>query len=472
VSRATAVSCCLATFLIASAASAQSPTLAPRPAEAAPAPFRFPAVTTRTLPNGLRLVVSENHAVPVVAVRLETGADSTLDPVGQHGLADVVAQALGQASTHFSPEALSDTLAALGVVFRDTLFTTRTANFRSVLGIMADLVMHPVFADASVQSAKAAVTQARRAIDNSTIPRAREVMYDALFGAAQHLNNRPSAASIASITTADVAGFHSAWYRPSRMTLILVGDITPAEAEREATLAFGAWRPAGAAGTTAAVADTERGTQHPTTIYLVDRPGAKQSTIVFGGVGPALTASDYAPVAALDATFGATASSRLTQALRQQHAWAYTAASHMDLHRANEPMVLWAATDVAPAATDSSIVAALATLRASGSAIVYDEATLRSANAIVVGSVQRLIATDDALAARLKGLVEAGLPMDYYVTVAGQMDRLTPARIVEAAERYDNPDRLVIVVVGDRATIEAPVRALGFPVTLVPRTGP
>ena len=90
---------------------------------------------------------------------------------------------------------------------------------------------------------------------------------------------------------------------------------------------------------------------------------------------------------------------------------------------------------------------------------------------MVLGNVQRIIATDAALAARLKSLVESGLPVDYYVQLAAAMDQLTATQVSQIADRYDNPDRVVVVVVGDRASIEAPLRALGFPVVLVPRPG-
>lgn len=462
-----------AAFTLAAPASAQTITLAPRPPEPSPAPFRFPLVTTRTLPNGLRLVISENHAVPVVAVRMATFADSTLDPDGLHGLSDVVEHSLGQASTRFSSAALSDTLAALGVSFTDTSFSTRVANLPPVLDIMADLLMHPVFTDASVDAAKAAVAQARRSVDNSTSVLAREVMYGALFGAANPFDNRATAATVAAISPRDVERFHAEVYRPDRLTLIMVGDITPAAAERAATRAFGAWRAAGGVPATSGDRSSSApATPAPTTIYLIDRPGARQSTIVLGAVGPLPTPADYAAASTLDANFGATASSRLTQALRQRHAWAYTASSRVDLHGVDRPTVLWASADVAPAATDSSVAAALEALRASGQAEANDEPGLRSANAIVLGTVQRLIATDDALATRLKGVVEAGLGVDFYVKLASAMDQVTAAQVAQVANRYDNPDHVVVVIVGDRASIEGPVRALGHPVVNVAPPGP
>jgi len=462
-----------AALTLAPAANAQTVDLAPRPPEPAPVPFRFPVVTTRTLPNGLRLVVSENHAVPVVAVRIETFADSTLDPAGLHGLSDVVEHSLGQASARFSSAALSDTLAALGVSFNDTSFSTRVGNLPAVLGIMADLLMHPVFTDASVDAAKAAVAQSRRSVENSTSGLAREVMYGALFGASNPFGNRPTVASIAAISRHDVERFHADWYRPDRLTLIMVGDVTPAAAEREAMRAFGSWRAVASAPAMPSGAPISApATPAPTTIYLIDRPGAKQSTIVLGAVGPAPTPADYAAASALDANFGATASSRLTQTLRQQHAWAYTASSRVDLHRADEPTVLWASADVAPAATDSSVAAALQALRAAGQPDANDETGLRSANAIVLGTLQRLIATDDALAARLKGVVESGLGVDFYVRLASAMDHVTAEQVAQVANAYDNPDHLVVVVVGDRASIEAPLRALGHPLVNVPPPGP
>jgi predicted Zn-dependent peptidase len=460
---------CTAVSGTAPRAGAQAITLAPRPAAPQPIEFRFPAVVSRRLPNGLTLVVSENHTLPVVAVRAVVRADSTDDFPTLHGLADVVQRAIGQASMHYSAERLADTLASLGVSLTATSFTTRTASLRPALAIMADLLIAPVFSEDAVSAAKAGVLQARRAVDNAPAFMGRELLYDSLLGQDAAYNRRPSVASIEAIRATDLTRFQRMYYVPWRTTLVMVGDITLDQAVREAEAQFGGWT---GATDVARAAKWSTPREGPTTIYLVDRPGAKQSTIVFGSVGPLRGDPEFAAASAFTALFGGTSSSRLPHLLRQEHAWAYTAASRVDARGLKDPTVLWSTADVAAEKTDSALVESLAELRKAGADTAITQEDLQSARNMVIGTVQRIIATDDGLAGRLADLAESNLPLDYYTRLSSSLGELRPADIQRAAAAFANPDHLVVVVVGNRASIEAGLRATGLPVVVVPASAP
>jgi predicted Zn-dependent peptidase len=254
----------------------------------------------------------------------------------------------------------------------------------------------------------------------------------------------------------------------------MVGDITPTEAERDLAEAFGSWTRPGTANADTAPARANGVTPRPvaqTTIYLVDRPGAKQSSVIMGTVGPERAATDFPAASAFDAEFGGTISSRLPRVLRQQHAWAYTVFSHIDARSLDEPVVMWASADVSRENTDSAVVASLAELGAAQAQGASTAADLQSARNIIIGSVQRIVSTDDRLADRLADLVQSQLPLTYYTSLAVALDKLTPADVTRAGAAFESPEHMVVVVVGDRATIEAPLRATGLPVVIVAPSG-
>src|SRR5437588_11107729 len=95
-------------------AGAQAMDRGARPALPRPEAPRFPRVAERTLANGLRLLVVEDHSLPVVAVRLTLGVDSLLDPPGKEGLSALTTQMLGEGTATRSRDQLDAAMTSLG----------------------------------------------------------------------------------------------------------------------------------------------------------------------------------------------------------------------------------------------------------------------------------------------------------------------------------------------------------------------
>ena len=102
------------------------------PTAVAPAPFAFPKAQTRTLPNGLRVVLIEDHALPLVAVRAVVGVDSLDDPIGKEGLFILTAGMLREGTASMTADQLTAASSSLGnVVFLCASTITRTSIDRS-----------------------------------------------------------------------------------------------------------------------------------------------------------------------------------------------------------------------------------------------------------------------------------------------------------------------------------------------------
>ena len=121
----------------------------------APAPFAFPKVQTRTLPNGLRVVLIEDHALPLVAVRAVVGVDSLDDPVGKEGLFVLTAGMLREGTVSMTGDQLLAAASSLGNVVFPLRFTTITQNFDRSLELMADMLIHPSFPQPALDRVKA-----------------------------------------------------------------------------------------------------------------------------------------------------------------------------------------------------------------------------------------------------------------------------------------------------------------------------
>src|SRR5262249_51984333 len=143
------------------------------------------------------------------------------------------------------------------------------------------------------------------------------------------------------------------FYQPARAVITVVGDITPADARTKIEKALAAW-PAG--GSPATFAYPAPPAPKPTTIYIVDKPGAAQSTIAIGTPGPARNTPDFYALRAMNFVFGdgANFQSRINANIREAKGWSYGVRSSYAYGRGPGPFR--AGGDVQTDKTDSALV--------------------------------------------------------------------------------------------------------------------
>lgn len=459
--------------LAASTALAQQVDRSKRPVAPAPVAFAFPHVATRTLANGMHIAVVENHAVPVVAVRLVMPVDSAADPRGKEGLFWLTLSMLRDGTTSRTPEQLAAATAELGTTVSPTGFTTITANFAPSLNLMADMVAHPAFSTSAFtvrQAARVAAVQ-RQLQAPITVPR--RIMYSMLFGPDHPATRSANATeeSAKSITLDDVKQFHARYIEPQNLTLVIAGDVRATDAFDAATRAFGAWPRSGEAFV--AAESVALPTPQATTIYLVDRPGATQTNVASAQIGPAITSTDYTALTMMGTILGAGQSSRLMQNLRARHSYVYSAALTQLLWRnAPEPSLVQGLATLPTAKTDSAMIEWVGELRAIRGDRPPTEDEMASARAALVAALPIQIETMDGVADRVAFLARNKLPFDFDNRVAATAERLTAADIARVAKTYLDPTHTVFVVAGDRKVIEPALRAMNIgPVVVLDESG-
>jgi zinc protease len=435
----------------------------------APASFKFPKVETRTLPNGLRVVMVEDHSVPVVAVRAAVRVDSLSDPAGKEGLSVLTLSTLGEATATRSTTELEDAQALLGTRVTATRFTTVTANYAGALGLMADMLMHPAFPAATIERRKGEQIDGQRRVSQARAMIPRRIFYMMAYGPDYPHLRSSTEASVSSITRDDVLGFHDAHVRPDNTTLVLVGDIRPAEAMRTIEKAFAAW-PKGA--TVVSRTFPAPPAPKPTTVYLFDRPGETQSLVYVGQIGPLRSTPDRPTLEALAAVTGSLSASRLQQNLRDRHGYYYSGNLFSFQWLANPiPSVGWGQANIASAKTDSALIEWLGELRDIRGPRPPDANEMRIARSVVAALPSR-IETPDAIAAQLLIMLQNDEPFTALDRYAERVNAVTSADMVAAAARYVDPSHLIIVVAGDRKTVEPLLRAANIgPVVVVDQNG-
>ena len=451
-------------------AAQQAPDRAAPPKPAPPPALKLPAIQKRTLSNGLPVWIVELHKVPVVDVTLVVRAGGAADPAGKFGLANLTAEMLDEGAGARGALEIADAVDYLGASLSassssDASFVELhlpVARVATGLPIMADVALRPSFPDKELQRVREellnSIIQAEddpESLVEFAFPRlvfGREHRYGTmLFG---------TAASVKGFSAADLKQFHARYYVPSNSLLIVAGDVTAATVLPGLEAAFGGWK--GAAAAPPPIAAGAQLTSRK--IYLIDKPGAAQSQIRIGWVGVPRSTPDYFALRVLNTVLGGAFTSRLNQNLREEHGYAYGASSTFDMRGAAGPF--YAAAGVQTDKTTEALGEFFKELQNVHAPIPAEE--LEKAKNYLALQLPRNFETTGSLAASLSTMFVFNLPADFYATYTARIGAVSAADVQRAAERYIQPDKFAVVVVGDRSRIEAGIRSLNLgPLTVV-----
>ena len=482
------------TFIaLTSVATAQRVDRSKVPPAADATPFVFPRMQTRVLDNGLRVIVVEDHALPLVAVRAVVLADSLDDPTGKEGLYALTAEMLREGTATRTGDQLAAAAARLGNSVSPFRFTTITQNFDQSLVLMADMLVHPSFPQPALERLKATLgaNQQRRLQQPATL--ANRVFLSRLLGSGHPVARSTAAteATMAGITREDLQHLHATFFRPitsaparawpwrsraarqnaiariaaatNNTTIVVVGDVDEHSVTSAIAKAFGPWQ----RGTASRGERSDVIPESPTTLYLLDTPGAQQSYVFVGNLGPGRLAEDAPALEVMAPILGASGGSRLYDNLRERHSYMYSGTPATVAWRTPFLSVIGGSAAVATAKTDSALIEWLGELRRIRE-VEPSEREMTLARGALVGTLPSQIETDDLIANRIMALIQNGMPLDFYTSYAGRINAVTPAAVRTAAAKYIDLSHLVIVVAGDRKVVEPLLRAANLgPIVIV-----
>ena len=433
----------------------------------------LPAVQKLTLANGLRVWVMEHHEVPLVQANLVVMSGASADVPGQFGAASMTAAMLDEGASGKTALALADAVEFLGAhVSTSASFdasavrmSTPAARLAEALTLLADVALAPDFPAEELERLRTdrltSLLQARdepASLIGLAFPRL-------LFGPEHRYGTSAGGTetSVKSLGVGELRAFHSSHYRPDNAVLIVVGDVTPAALKPLLDGRFGAWKGDGMPAPPFPVrASPQPGKRQ---IYLVDKPGAAQSQIRIGLVGVPRSTSDFIALDVLNTILGGPFTSRLNQNLREKNGYSYGAGSRFDMRRSAGPF--FATAGVQTDKTADALKEFFNELNGILKPVPGDE--LEKSKNYAALSFPGEFETTGQLAAKLEEIAVYSLPDDVFMKYVGDVQATTAADLSRVARQYLLVDRMAVVVVGDRATIEAPIRAAGLgPVTVVP----
>lgn len=435
------------------------------PARAAERPLALPARQRFALPNGLPVILVEHHRAPLVAAALVVKSGAAADPAGRFGLASLTAELLAEGAAGKPGEAIHEEFEALGAEFDANASMDATTVYLSALkpnlvrslALYGDVVLRPDFPADELRRVKD-----RRIVRFKQL-RAMPEWLAAEAASSVVMGKHPyghlplgDAADVGAATQDDVRSFWKSHYTPKNATLIVVGDVTRAEIEPLLAKTFGGW----AGGPAPEAAPTAPRPLGGRVVYLVDKPGATQSTVLAAAVGaarkdPAHDALDLANMA-----LGGQFASRINLNLREAKGYTYGARSAFDFRRV--PGLFTAGAPVQGKFTAATVKELLADLEASVGPKPLTDQELTLARATAVDGYARRFETAGQIARELFETALYDLPDDAVEAYPESLKKLGAADVNAALKKALDPSRLAIIVVGDAAVVRPELEKLGL----------
>jgi zinc protease len=421
-----------------------------------------------TLPNGLAIIHYYNPALPLVAAELVVKSGSAVNPADKPGLASFTAGMLDEGTKTRTAPQIADEIAQLGAVLVSDSSADETSvqvmslkrNFSRTLDILADVVLNPTFPAEEVERERSSRLGELAQLRDSASAVATRVARLALFGAHHPYGqiDLGTESAIKSIKRDDLFAFWKQQYVPNNAALVVSGAITRDELKALVDAKFGGW----AAGE---IKPVPVAAPQPTKAHLVlvDKPGAPQTALNFTTMGAERKTADYPALQVMNAALGGLFTSRINSNLREQKGYTYGVRSGFSYRRMPGPFSIAGSfrTDV----TGPSVVEIFKEVTAMAAKPMPPKELEGARNSQIL-SLPGQFETNRAIGASLSNIYVYDLGLDYYSNLAKRFAAVTAKDAQDVVRKYLKPDNMIVVGVGDKATIESQIRKLN------PKLGP
>jgi predicted Zn-dependent peptidase len=430
------------------------------PAPGTPKPFEIPEAREFSLPNGMQVTLVQYGEVPKATVQLSVRVGNVDEGPEEVWLSDVTADLMQEGTTSRSAEQIAGEAARLG----GSLSMSVSANQTTIAGIalmefvpamvelVADVTLNPAFPAAPLERIKAdrsrQLSIQRSQPQSLAMEKFRSVLYPS------HAYGRvfPTPEMIQGYTLDQLRAFHAANFSASRAHLYVAGRFDPAAVESAIRSAFSRW----AAGSPSAPSvPTPQSTR---IIYLVDQPGAVQSTIYMGVPVVDPSSPDYVALQVTNALLGGAFASRITSNIREQKGYTYSPVSTISSRYRD---AYWAEiADVTTNVTGPSLTEIFFEIdRLRGERPSEEE--LRGIQNYLAGTFVLQNSSRNGIIGQLSFLNLHGLGRDWLDSYVQRVYAVTPDEVMRIARTYIDPFRMTIVIVGDKSQIAEQIAEFG-----------
>jgi predicted Zn-dependent peptidase len=428
--------------------------------------LHVPTWTHAKLSNGAELVVVEKHDLPLVSLTIDfVGGATSYEPAGKTGVAAFTAAMMSEGTKTRTADQLSDAQQLLGTGIAASVgaesgvirFTSLKDKFEPALALLADMMLNSTYPDSSLERLRGRSVVALTQQKDQPNAIANKVFSKVLYGDDHPYGRVLSEGTVKAITRADVVAFASSYFKPGRAVITVAGDVNPKTIRAVVEKTLAAW-PAG--GDRPSFSYPPAPAPKSRTIYLVDKPKAAQSVFALGEPGPARNTPDYYALSVMNNILGVLFQSRLNADIREAKGYSYGVRSSFAFGRG--PGAFNAGGGIVSAKTDSALIEFMKQLRGVQGEIPFTDDEMKQGKESLVQSLPGRFASVNNIGAAISNIYTQDLPESYYKDFAKNIDAVTTDDLVRVAKKYIDLDHINLLIVGDRASIEGPLRATGI----------
>lgn len=402
-------------------------------------------------PNGMTVIVLEQHFLPIVEVHALIKTGSAQDPPDKAGLANMVASLLDEGTTTLSSKQLAEQIDFVGgalEVKSSEDFTTASARVLKKdidLGftLLADILQHPAFQKAEFERIRSQIL-GEMASDNDdpghvAMKAFNQMVFQGhpyrwpLYGTEESLNK---------LNLADVVNFYAKEYTPGQTILTVVGDVTSEQVTELVHTHFGPWKKA----PSPARVRKKSSRVDRKAVQLIEKD-LTQSNVILGHGGISRTNPDFYAITVMNHILGAGGfSARLMDSIRDRQGLVYGIMSHFDARLM--PGSFWVNFQTRAEATNQAIKSVLEEIKNIRENPVSDQ-ELSEAKSFLMGSFPLRVDSTAKLAHVLAQVEFYGLGFDYFSQYPKWIEQVTKEDVQRVAKQYLDPQHYALVVVGN-----------------------
>jgi zinc protease len=419
-----------------------------------------PPAERYTLSNGARLVVSEQHALPLVVVQMLIDAGSRRDPRAQEGVANLTADLLTEGTKTRTASQISQDFDFIGASYStsaDSDYATLSLrvlrkDLDTGLNLLMDVLLHPNFPEAEVGRRREAAVAQMKAEEDDPGKVAQRAFAKTAFGDGPygHLVVGTSEA-VRRATRNEIVSFYTEYYRPEGAIITVVGDVAAGEVRERMESALREWKK----GTLTPFRYPLEGPAHAGTV-TINKP-ISQANIVLGQLGIARDNPDYYAIQVMNYILGGGGfSSRLLDNIRTKAGLAYSVASFFTVNKA--PGSFQVAMQTKNASASDAIQRACGEIERIRREPVSDE-ELNDAKLYLTGSFPLRLDSNMKVAGFLTQVEFFDLGDDYADTYKQRINAITKEDVQRVARQYLHPEQMNLIVVSDLSQLHIPQTA-------------
>jgi predicted Zn-dependent peptidase len=393
------------------------------------------------------------------------GGRNQFEDAAKAGTATLTAQMLTEGTATRSGDQFAEAQQLLGTTIQSSIsgesgqvsFTALSSKLEPALELVADMIVNPAFPAEALERRRGVMLVNITQQKDQPNAIANNVFQKVLYGDQHPYGRVANEKTVGAVSRDDVVAFHRAYYQPGRAVITVVGDVDPARVRSAFEKAFASWQ---TGGERPSFTYPQPPAVRARAIYLVDKPKAAQSVFAMGIPGPSRDTPDFYAIEVMNTILGELFQSRLNHLIREVRGFSYGVGSGFAYGRG--PGAFQAGGAIITAKSDSALIDFMNELRGvqGGKPFTADE--IKQGKESLIQSLPQRFASVNAASGAIASIYVQDLPETYFQEYAARVNAVTSDDLVRVAKKYIDLDNLNIIIVGDRATIEEPLRKTGI----------